>query len=267
MFGGKPVAVAGGIKGEKVENWKGSNSINLLLEQTGNQNLVKIVNNGTTHNLAYLDPDMNGKAIYSNFNFIDANSAEISEVLQVVEQANFRKANNTVAYNKKFTIVKTNTGLIRVVDGGVSGAGDFANQIDNTITRLTGNANFSLNGTGKYKTVAGHHPMAKKAFEGDLAYDYKEAFSVSTSELDNAAGIANIHPSITGQQNSLYTAWRNANPSKKLTIDEMADIEIQAMVNVGIPQDIATGWVVKSLEDLRLQGVTEIKNIPWNGTN
>jgi hypothetical protein len=149
----------------------------------------------------------------------------------------------------------------------VNTAGSFANQIDNTIARLTGNANFSLNGTGKYKTVAGHHPMAKKAFEGDLAYDYKEAFSVSTSELDNAAGIANIHPSITGQQNSLYTTWKNANPGKKLTIDEMADIEIQAMVNVGIPQDIATGWVVKSLEDLKLQGVTEIKNIPWNGIN
>lgn len=47
----------------------------------------------------------------------------------------------------------------------------------------------------------------------------------------------------------------------------MANIEIQAMVNSGIPQDIATGWVVKALEDLKLQGVTEIKNIPWNGSN
>ncbi len=47
----------------------------------------------------------------------------------------------------------------------------------------------------------------------------------------------------------------------------MADIEIQAMVNVGIPEDIATGWIIKSLEDLKLQGVTEIKNIPWNGAN
>lgn len=28
-----------------------------------------------------------------------------------------------------------------------------------------------------------------------------------------------------------------------------------------------TGWVVKSIEDLKLQGVTEIKNIPWNGVN
>jgi hypothetical protein len=30
---------------------------------------------------------------------------------------------------------------------------------------------------------------------------------------------------------------------------------------------VATGWVVKALEDLKAQGVTEIKNIPWNGVN
>lgn len=43
----------------------------------------------------------------------------------------------------------------------------------------------------------------------------------------------------------------------------MADIEIQAMKSVGIAEDGATGWVVKALEDLKSQGVTEIKNIPW----
>jgi hypothetical protein len=39
------------------------------------------------------------------------------------------------------------------------------------------------------------------------------------------------------------------------------------MRNAGIPKDVATGWVVKSLEDLKVQGVTEITNIPWNGLN
>jgi hypothetical protein len=39
------------------------------------------------------------------------------------------------------------------------------------------------------------------------------------------------------------------------------------MVNVGIPEDVAIGWVVKALEELKIQGVTEIKNIPWNGLN
>ena len=77
----------------------------------------------------------------------------------------------------------------------------------------------------------------------------------------------NIHSLITGQQNSLYSAWKKANPNGKLTIDIMADIEIQAMKNVGIPEEIATGWVIKALEDLKKQGVSEIINIPWNGTN
>lgn len=44
-------------------------------------------------------------------------------------------------------------------------------------------------------------------------------------------------------------------------------IEIKAIVNAGIPEDIATGWVVKALEDLKAKGVTTIKNIPWNGAN
>jgi hypothetical protein len=115
--------------------------------------------------------------------------------------------------------------------------------------------------------------MAKKAFEGDLAYDYQKAFSVKPTALDDAWKIANtgipqnIHGKITGQQNSLYTAWKNANRNTKLTVDIMADIEIQAMKNTGIPEDIATGWVVKALENLKAQGVTEIKNIPWNGVN
>jgi hypothetical protein len=155
----------------------------------------------------------------------------------------------------------------------LQGAGSLVNQIDNTVSRLTSKAKFALNNTGEYKLVAGHHPMAKKAFEGDLVYDFQKAFSVKPSALDDAwktanAGLPqNIHAKITGQQNSLYSAWKQANPNSKLTIDAMADIEIQAMKNVGIPEDVATGWVVKSLEDLKAQGVTEIKNIPWNGVN
>lgn len=109
--------------------------------------------------------------------------------------------------------------------------------------------------------------MAKKAFEDIKEYDYKKAFSVSPKILDEISGIINIHPKITGQQNTLYTAWRKTNPNKTLEIDDMAEIEIKAMVNVGIPEDIATGWVVKALEDLKAKGVTTIKNIPWNGVN
>lgn len=37
------------------------------------------------------------------------------------------------------------------------------------------------------------------------------------------------------------------------------------MVNAGIPKDIATDWVVKGLEDLKIKGVKSFANIPWNG--
>lgn len=47
----------------------------------------------------------------------------------------------------------------------------------------------------------------------------------------------------------------------------MAEIEIQAMINVGIPENIATGWVIKALENLKAQGVKMITHIPWNGMN
>nr|WP_153841251.1 hypothetical protein [Ornithobacterium rhinotracheale] len=52
-----------------------------------------------------------------------------------------------------------------------------------------------------------------------------------------------------------------------MEIGEMAKIEIKAMINAGIPEDVATGWVVKALEDLQEKGVKSITNIPWNGVN
>ncbi|WP_042248914.1 hypothetical protein [Jejuia pallidilutea] len=75
------------------------------------------------------------------------------------------------------------------------------------------------------------------------------------------------HTAITGKQRSLYTAWKRANPHKTMTINDMARIELDAMVQTGIPEDVARGWIVKALEDLKNQGVSAIINIPWNGVN
>jgi len=105
--------------------------------------------------------------------------------------------------------------------------------------------------------------MAKKSFEGEAVYNADEAFSVSANSLGGQA----VHNKITGRQKSLYTRWKRDNPNKRMTVDEMANIEVQAMVEAGIPEDIAKGWVVKALEDLKNQGVTEIIRIPWNGLN
>jgi len=143
----------------------------------------------------------------------------------------------------------------------------FFNQIDDAITALSNGASYVLEGTGAFKQVGGHHPLAKKAFEGHDAYSYRDAFSVSENKLNEITGFDNTHNLITGKQNSLYTAWKAVNPNRAMTINEMANIEIQAMVLSGIPEDVATGWVIKALEDLKQQGVSAIENIPWNGVN
>jgi len=144
-------------------------------------------------------------------------------------------------------------------------------KIDGLINNLKTTAKYELNGTGAYKNVSGHHPLAKKAFEGDELYKYRDAFSVSINALEDAwktinNGIPqNLHSKITGQQNSLYSAF--AQTGERLTLGKMAEIEIKAMTNAGIPLDIAQGWVIKALENLKTQGVKLIINIPWNGKN
>jgi hypothetical protein len=138
---------------------------------------------------------------------------------------------------------------------------------------LKSKAKYINDGRGKYKDVGGHHPLAKSAFEGNFPdqqafNNYRDnALSIPSSTLDNITGITNVHNFITGQQNNLYSAWKNANPGKTMSLKDMADIEIKAMTNVGVPEDIATGWVLKGLERLKEQGVSQITNIPWNGVN
>ena len=119
----------------------------------------------------------------------------------------------------------------------------FSENLNTTISNLKKKAKYVLEGTGEYEKVRGHHPLAKKAFEGIEEYDYRKAFSVSPKELDKVSNITNLHPKITGQQSKLYTEWRRANPNKVL------------------------GWVVKALEELKDKGIKSIKNIPWNGIN
>ena len=58
--------------------------------------------------------------------------------------------------------------------------------LQSLIGYLNQKATFLLTGTGKYKIVGGHHPLASKAFEGSAKYSRKEAFSVSNNTLKNA---------------------------------------------------------------------------------
>jgi len=50
-------------------------------------------------------------------------------------------------------------------------------------------------GLGTYESQAGHHPMAKSAFEAIIQYDFKKALTISQSKLTEF-GVK--HATITG---------------------------------------------------------------------
>lgn len=108
----------------------------------------------------------------------------------------------------------------------------------------------------EYGKVFGHHPLSKIAYNGDDFYNANKAFSISRDALGGQA----IHNAITGHQISLYKSF--AKEGERLTLEKMAELEIEAMVRAGIPKDVATGWIIKALEDLKKQGVKYITNIP-----
>ena len=114
-------------------------------------------------------------------------------------------------------------------------------------------------GLGTYADQRGHHPMAKKAFEGVQGYNPKTAVTISADKLDSF-GVK--HTTITGQQNSLYTAY--AKTGQSLTMDAMKQIEIQAMTNAGVPLDYATNAVNNAIVDLSKSGISQPVKIPWN---
>ena len=115
-------------------------------------------------------------------------------------------------------------------------------------------------GMGTYKDMKGHHPMAKKAFEGAEGYNMNEALSISQSKLLDDFGVK--HSTITGKQKSLYTAYaKTGNP---LTMEAMKNIEIQAMVDSGVPIEYAKETVEAAVEQLIGSGINNPINIPWN---
>jgi len=135
-----------------------------------------------------------------------------------------------------------------------------SSQSSPTVAASSSSSTGGLNeGLGTYADQGGHHPMAKKAFEGVEGYDPNQAISISKEQLSNM----NVsHPAITGQQNKLYTEF--ANTGKTLTMDAMKEIEIQALVNAGVPTDYATNAVNKAVSELLGAGITSPVKIPWN---
>jgi len=114
-------------------------------------------------------------------------------------------------------------------------------------------------GMGSYDEQGGHHPMAKKAFEGVKGYDPDSALTISKDKL---ASFGVKHSTITGKQHSLYSAF--AKTGKPLTMDAMKDIEVQALEDSNVPSDYANCAVNKAIKELKQSGVTKPARIPWN---
>ena len=114
-------------------------------------------------------------------------------------------------------------------------------------------------GMGQYKDKKGHHPMAKKAFEGAEGYDYTQALSISSEKLLKDFDVK--HSTITGKQTSLYREF--AKTGKELTMNEMKNIEIKAMVQSGVPKEYATKTVNSAIKQLKDSGITAPVKIPW----
>ncbi|SMC42834.1 hypothetical protein [Cellulophaga tyrosinoxydans] len=147
-----------------------------------------------------------------------------------------------------------------------------SSKVDGIINSLSSTAKYSLDGTGTFRNVGGHHPLAKIAFELDKFYNFRNAFSVSANKLQEVWKSANpnkiapiVHDKITGYQISLYKEFGRT--GERLSLEKMAEIEIEAMVRAGIPKVIAEGWVIKALQDLKTQDVKLIPHIPWVGKN
>jgi hypothetical protein len=146
-------------------------------------------------------------------------------------------------------------------------------EIDEIIKKLKkSDVEYVLDGTGPYSVIVngvqpvnGHHPIMKAAFQNDKNYNYKKAFCVSKE----AIGGQTVHDAISANQRRLYDEayHRLQAMGKQLTIDDVIDIEIRAMVEAGKREAVARGWVIKALEDLKLQNTEGITNFPWHGSN
>ena len=120
--------------------------------------------------------------------------------------------------------------------------------------------NFCLNdGIGSYRQRGGHHPISEKAFDGVKGYNADDALTISSSKLSEF-GVT--HSAITGQQHKLYADF--AKTGKKLTMKAMKDIEIQSMVNAGIPLNYAKNAVNMAAKQLASWGIKAPKFIPWS---
>ena len=113
-----------------------------------------------------------------------------------------------------------------------------------------------------YKVGKGHHVPAKKAFEGPSGYapgyDPQKALAIPDAELKKL-GID--HNQITGAQLKRYKEF--ATTGKRLTWENIAEIETAALVDARMEAGMAQSTVTKAIEALKANGVIAPARIPW----
>ncbi|MFN6086710.1 MAG: hypothetical protein ACK476_17490, partial [Fluviicola sp.] len=85
----------------------------LKLASSGDNNILQITHSGQDYNLAYIDPLSSGEMVYSNLSF--GTSADVQEILAVLEDVNYVDASGQLNLNKKLSIIKTYSGEIKII--------------------------------------------------------------------------------------------------------------------------------------------------------
>lgn len=112
---------------------------------------------------------------------------------------------------------------------------------------------------GEYKDVKGHHVYAKAAFINNVCYDAKKGFCIS----DEAMKLLNLsHKSMTAMQRKLFNELSKS--GRKNTLDEHTRIAKLALIAGGATDKDANMFIDLALKNLKLQGVYEPTNIPWD---
>ncbi len=108
----------------------------------------------------------------------------------------------------------------------------------------------------------GHHVLAKKLFEGVPGYDANKALAIPNEAMEKL-GIR--HQRITQAQRKLSSEFSQT--GQELTWDVVQDIETRALVESGMPHEMAEATVKQAIEALKQAGVPKPTHIPWGGAN
>ena len=116
----------------------------------------------------------------------------------------------------------------------------------------------SIDGTGPYSEVGGHHIHAKAAFKGDINYDPNNGFSISQDFMKNN-GLN--HSDMTTKQRQLFKElYESGRPN---TLEEHTRIASEVLKAGGVRESLSEELIRNSLSNLKKQGVTNPSRIPW----